>query len=141
MAGPRFLIPQGPATTPNQEATVTAQRHTTRRNRHRKIIARGRPPCHLCGGEIDYDAEDHLAPNAFVIDHLVPLSRGGADTLDNLAPAHRGCNLSRYNKPLPGQQLPEPEPKPGVTFVTHRDWWSNPGAKVPLRGPLRPARA
>ena len=127
---------------------MTVQRNTTRRNRHRRIIGRDQPPCHLCGGAINYDAEDHLAPDAFVIDHLVPLSRGGTDTIDNLAAAHRGCNLSRYNKPLPGQQLPEPPQKPGVTFVTHRDWWSKPserrrtpGATDPPGTEPRPARA
>ncbi len=101
---------------------MSTQRHTTRRNRHRKIIARDEPPCHICGGAIDYQADDHLSPASFTIDHIVPLARGGSDTLSNLAAAHRGCNQSRYTKPLPGQQLPEPEKKLAVTFVTHRDW-------------------
>ena len=118
------------------------KRNTTIRNRHRRRIARDQPPCHICGGEISWDAEDHLDPAAFVIDHIVPLSRGGTDTIDNIAAAHRGCNLSRYNKPLPGQRLPEPEKRPGVTFVTHRDWWSKkPGATAPTPANLRPSQA
>lgn len=100
---------------------MSTQRHTTRRNRHRKYIARDEPPCHICGGAIDYEA-DYLDPLSFTADHVIPLSRGGTDTIDNLAAAHRRCNQSRYNKPLPGQQLPEPEKKLAVTFVTHRDW-------------------
>lgn len=92
---------------------MASQRHTTRRNRHRRLIARDNPPCHLCGGEILWDA-DHLHPLSFQADHVVPLSRGGTDTLDNLAASHRRCNQSRYNKLLPTQ--------PGVTFVTERTW-------------------
>lgn len=108
---------------------MTEQRHTTRRNRHRRIIARDQPPCHICGGPILYDIADHLHPLSFTIDHIVPLARGGRDRLENLAPCHRRCNQSRYTKPLPGQTLPEPDkptPKPGVTFETHRDWWTKP---------------
>lgn len=91
-----------------------AQRNTTRRDRHRQLIARDKPPCHLCGREILWNA-DHLHPLAFQADHITPLSRGGEDVLENLAASHRVCNQSRYNKPLPGQ-------KPGVTFITHRTW-------------------
>jgi len=35
------------------------------------------------------------------MDHLTPRSLGGLWSLDNLAPAHYGCNAGRKNKPLP----------------------------------------
>lgn len=50
--------------------------------------------CHLCGGKVPN--RDHknrvLDPE---IDHLVPVSAGGSHTWDNVALAHRRCNMSR----------------------------------------------
>lgn len=51
--------------------------------------------CHLCGEPItDLDRTGPRAgwPSA---DHIVPRSRGGSDALENLRPAHLGCNSSR----------------------------------------------
>lgn len=48
--------------------------------------------CHLCGRR-----------GADTADHLVPRSRGGTDTLDNLRPAHFRCNARRGDRPAPGQ--------------------------------------
>lgn len=42
--------------------------------------------CHLCGLD-----------GASTADHIVPRSAGGADSLDNLRPAHRKCNMQRGN--------------------------------------------
>lgn len=89
-------------------------RNTARRDRFRRIIRRGEPPCHLCGEAIDYQAE-HLDPLSFTIDHVTPLARGGTDTLDNIAAAHRKCNRDK------GATAPTLLPG-GVTFVTHRKW-------------------
>ena len=92
---------------------VTATRHTTRRNRHRRQVAKGHPPCHLCGEPIDYKA-DWLHPLSFTIDHIIPIARGGADELANLAPAHRKCNRDKADGPKT-IKLP-------VTFITARNW-------------------
>lgn len=89
-------------------------RNTTRRDRHRKLVARGRPPCHLCGADIDYDAASHLEPLSFTIDHIIPLAKGGDDTLENLAAAHRKCNRAKGDG---GAAL-----KAAVAFVTARRW-------------------
>ncbi|MBF6350348.1 HNH endonuclease [Nocardia flavorosea] len=92
------------------------QRSTSTRDRHRTLIARGRPPCGICGGDIDYSLP-HLDPGEYVIDHIVPLARGGADTLDNLQPAHRHCNRQKADKD------PDTAPRPAYrTFVTDRTW-------------------
>jgi len=85
-------------------------RNTTIRNRHRRIIAKDEPPCHICGDAINYQAH-HLDPNSFTIDHITPINRGGSDTLDNLAAAHRGCNRTKSDKPATG-----------VNFITERNW-------------------
>lgn len=44
--------------------------------------------CHLCGHVIGSEAELH-------IDHLIPWAEGGRTTLENLRPAHAGCNLAK----------------------------------------------
>ena len=74
------------------------KRSTTIRDRHRAIIRRGEPACHICGEPIDYDAP-HTEPRSFVVDHVVPLARGGEDKLNNKAAAHRQCNRTKSDKP------------------------------------------
>lgn len=90
-------------------------RNTAVRNRHRAIIKRDHPPCHICGGDINYDAH-HLDPLSFTIDHITPLAITGpeGDTLDNLAAAHRACNRSK------GMKLTAW--RPGCEFETTRTW-------------------
>ena len=55
--------------------------------------------CHLCNKSIDM-----LAPrmsgklgwqNGFQIDHLIPISKGGNDTLINVRPSHGICNIKK----------------------------------------------
>ena len=87
-------------------------RNTTTRDRHRAVIRRTKPPCGICEGEIDYGLH-YLDPMAFVVDHVVPLARGGADVLENKQAAHRSCNQTKYDK-LPASEV--------RTFVTSRVW-------------------
>ena len=44
--------------------------------------------CGICGEDID--------PEDFHIDHIVPLSKGGSHTYDNVQPAHPRCNLVKH---------------------------------------------
>ena len=94
----------------------SSTRNTTRRDRHRRIIARGRPPCALCGEDIDYDAP-FGDPRSFEVDHIIPIARGGSDLLDNKQPSHRSCNLKKAAE-LPGDGLAGE-----LEFVTDRCWW------------------
>jgi 5-methylcytosine-specific restriction endonuclease McrA len=87
-------------------------RNTTRRDRHRQTIAKDRPDCHYCHEPIDYTA-NHLDPLSFQVDHVVPIAKGGPDTLDNKVACHRACNRQKSDKLL----MPI-----GVTFVTERTW-------------------
>ena len=73
-------------------------RNTTIRDRHRAAIRKGEPPCWICGQPIDYTLP-HLDPGAFVVDHVIPLDKGGPDTLGNKRAAHRACNRAKSNKP------------------------------------------
>ena len=88
-------------------------RNTTIRDRHRAVIRRAKPPCGICGGDIDYSL-DYRDPMSFVVDHIVPLAKGGPDELENKQAAHRTCNRAK------GAMLSE-ELGPR-TFVTWRDW-------------------
>ena len=82
---------------------------------HRATIAHTKPPCALCGEPIDYTlsflADKHGAkcrkpdclgcvpdPMRFEVDHIVPLSRGGAHEQANLQWTHLVCNLRKGTK-------------------------------------------
>jgi 5-methylcytosine-specific restriction endonuclease McrA len=88
------------------------RRNTTRRDRYRRQLAIGNPPCALCGNQINYDA-NHLDPMSFTIDHIQPIAAGGRDVLDNLQPTHRSCNRTKSDK-VEGSLEP--------TWQTWRSW-------------------
>ena len=99
--------------------------------RRRRIRARWKAigaPCALCGKPIDYSlgmvvdlrtGKRRPHPMSFVVDEIVPVSRGG-DPLDfaNTQPAHWICNARRGDRPARGRQpgtvttdeLPLPQP-------------------------------
>lgn len=94
---------------------MSAPRNTTTRDRDRRAIARTKPPCGICGTDIDYTLP-HMDPMAFVVDHVVPLIKGGPDTVDNKQAAHRLCNSQKYDKS-------DVDLRPGPRiFVTTRTW-------------------
>lgn len=45
--------------------------------------------CHLCGQD-----------GADTADHVVPRSKGGPDSLENLEPAHGSCNYARQDRTM-----------------------------------------
>lgn len=49
--------------------------------------------CHLCGEPVEMG--DPTSPKYATIDHVVPLSKGGRDHMDNLALAHQRCNRKK----------------------------------------------
>ena len=60
--------------------------------------------CHICKEEIDLLAKRSTgAPGwerGLHIDHVMPLSKGGPDMLDNVRPAHGLCNLQKNDSVL-----------------------------------------
>ena len=97
-------------------------RNTATRDLHRKQIARTKPPCGICQGEIDYTLP-HLDPMSFVVDHILPLGpsptperMAALDVLDNKQAAHRVCNRLKSDKT-------DDETGPR-TFITTRRWWT-----------------
>ena len=101
-----------------------AERNTTIRDRHRRAIARSKPPCALCGDEIDYTLRFDVNPDgariphplSFTVDHIVPLNKGGADTLENKQAAHWLCNRLKSDK------TNDAEAGGAREFVTSRTW-------------------
>ena len=60
--------------------------------------------CYLCGDKCDFDdytkdGENFIAGGSYPsIDHVVPLSKGGTHTWDNVKLAHHRCNTIKGNK-------------------------------------------
>lgn len=55
--------------------------------------------CHICQEQIDMNLP-RTNRLGLTVDHVIPLSKGGTDTMDNLRPAHWICNNRKSNKPL-----------------------------------------
>lgn len=88
-------------------------RSTTTRDRDRNTIRRTKAPCGICEGHIDYDLP-YLDRMSYVVDHIIPLAKGGADELANKQAAHRSCNESKGAR-FPDDYAPR-------TFITSRTW-------------------
>lgn len=69
-------------------------RDSAQRDRDRARIRRAKPACGICGEPIDYTLP-YLHPREFVVDHIVPLIKGGPDTLANKQASHRECNSKK----------------------------------------------
>lgn len=53
--------------------------------------------CHLCNQIVDMDIKRTDKMGA-TIDHVLPLSKGGLDTMENVALAHWICNIRKGNR-------------------------------------------
>ena len=64
-----------------------------------QVIATYGGNCYLCGLVIDFMAPRKCGvagwESGLHIDHLIPLSKDGQDTLENVRPAHAVCNLQK----------------------------------------------
>lgn len=58
--------------------------------------------CHICGDAIDMALSRKPGiegwEKALHIDHVIPMVKGGPDTIDNVRPSHAYCNLSKSVK-------------------------------------------
>ncbi len=62
--------------------------------------------CYLCGEPIDLEANRGPGQPGWErglhLDHVLPLSAGGSDTLDNVKPTHGQCNIRKNDAVLEG---------------------------------------
>lgn len=76
-------------------------RRKERTNEQRvKIFERDGWICQLCGRPVERGVSVHQSPFAPTIDHIIPLSKGGKDSVANCQTAHYICNL-RKGRDLP----------------------------------------
>jgi 5-methylcytosine-specific restriction endonuclease McrA len=64
-----------------------------------EVFARDDWTCHICRRPVDRTAPPRSSASPS-IDHVVPLSRGGAHTLNNVRCAHYGCNSGKCDRIL-----------------------------------------
>lgn len=79
-------------------------------NTRKQVADRANRCCEYCLSQVDYATEP------FVVEHIVPISRGGSSNLANLAFACSGCNGHKYNKvtstdPVTGGTVPLYNPR------------------------------
>lgn len=58
------------------------------------VISRGGTDCGLCGNPVDL-GRIYPDPLSKSLDHVIPLSRGGAHSVENCQLAHLRCNVSK----------------------------------------------
>lgn len=92
---------------------MSAGRNTTIRDRHRSAIRREKPPCGICGEDIDYSLRSP-DPMSFEVDHIIAIANGGTDTIENKQASHRKCNREKWHR-VTDATAPR-------TFVTTRTW-------------------
>ena len=66
----------------------------------RKILERDKWTCYLCGQPTPPELRGTYEPNAPELDHIVPLSKGGAHIKENVACICRRCNGKKGNRTL-----------------------------------------
>lgn len=76
----------------------------------RIITQRANGCCEYCLSQEKY------ATQSFAVEHIIPVSRGGTTSLDNLALSCPGCNGYKYNK----TEAPDPEDETLVPLYNPR---------------------
>ena len=85
-----------------------------------QVFNRAQGTCEYCRSQARF------SPTNFVIEHIIPVSRGGATIADNLALACQSCNNYKYNKteaidPMSNQLVPLFHPR-RMNWEEHFIW-------------------
>lgn len=70
------------------------------------VFERDNWTCHICGKKAPARLRGTKDDRAPELDHIVPLARGGAHIWDNVACAHRKCNIMKSDKAIGQMRLP-----------------------------------
>lgn len=90
-------------------AHIRPERDPARRavyDANKKIILATQSVCAICGQPVDKSLR-YPHPMSPTVDHIIPVARGGSDSIENLQLAHRKCNRMKSDK------MPE-EPKKAI---------------------------
>ena len=93
--------------------TGTAKWKRIRQQALKQAIDNGVHNCTICGVGLDYEYSQR--PNSAEVDHILPHSRGGEDTIGNVQVICRWCNQRKGGK----RNLSVPQPKtiePGTSI-------------------------
>jgi 5-methylcytosine-specific restriction endonuclease McrA len=71
----------------------------------RKILERDNWKCYICGCDTPEELRGTCEDNAPEIDHVIPLSKGGGHTKDNVRCCCRRCNREKSNEIYTPRQL------------------------------------
>ena len=82
--------------------TGTAKWKALRKEALRVAQDRNQYSCPLCHRPLNY--ETGRLPDSAEVDHIIPHSRHGTDTIDNVRVICRHCNQSRGNRPQPSSR-------------------------------------
>lgn len=73
---------------------IMVKRSSALSDRYRTRWRAVAPACAICGGAINFELK-WPDPQCFVVDHIVPIAKGGAHTFGNTQPAHAQCNSKK----------------------------------------------
>lgn len=99
--------------------------HRTAYDRNRKKILATQCTCGICGQPVDTSIKNPLDPMAPVIDHIIPINRGGHPSdISNLQLAHRWCNRQKSDNFFDKTKVIGAEKTEEMqnTLPLHTDW-------------------
>lgn len=86
----RVANPEYSAVASSQRRAREASADRIESIRREVVFGRDSGVCYLCKLPVN--------PDAWHLDHIIPLTRGGNHTYDNVAVSHPECNCRKYNK-------------------------------------------
>ncbi len=95
------------------------RKHISVRDRN-FVIERAKARCEYCLSPMQYSTQ------SFDVDHIIPISRGGDSSTDNMAHACSGCNRQKFNHmtgydPVEAKEVPLFHPRQD-RWLDHFQW-------------------